>query len=60
MLVDLHGGSIEAQSKEGDGSCFTIRLPIKPRSQIEELSPTQVTSASTEETPLVDCLAKDA
>ena len=60
MLVDLHGGSIEAQSKEGDGSCFTIRLPIKARSQIEELSPTQVTSASTEETPLVDCLAKDA
>jgi two-component system, OmpR family, sensor kinase len=28
MVVDLHGGRVEVQSKEGDGSRFTIRLPL--------------------------------
>ena len=26
-IVDLHGGCVEAVSVEGQGSCFTIRLP---------------------------------
>jgi signal transduction histidine kinase len=26
-VVDLHGGEIAVQSKEGDGACFTISLP---------------------------------
>lgn len=27
LLVDAHGGSISAESDEGKGTCFTIRLP---------------------------------
>jgi signal transduction histidine kinase/ActR/RegA family two-component response regulator len=30
-LVELHGGSVEAQSIIGQGSEFTVRLPIDPR-----------------------------
>jgi two-component system OmpR family sensor kinase len=29
MAVDLHSGQVRVQSKEGEGSRFTIRLPIK-------------------------------
>ena len=25
--VDLHHGSVDVQSREGEGSCFTVRLP---------------------------------
>ena len=27
-IIQLHGGSIEVDSKEGKGTCFTIRLPV--------------------------------
>ncbi|MFV2117111.1 SpoIIE family protein phosphatase [Streptomyces sp. Act-28] len=27
-LVDLHGGAISAESTEGRGTCFTVRLPL--------------------------------
>ena len=30
MVVDLHGGRIEVTSAEGEGSRFTVRLPLKP------------------------------
>jgi signal transduction histidine kinase len=36
MTVDLHGGSVEVKSKEGEGSRFTIRLPVKPASSLPE------------------------
>ncbi len=29
MVVDLHGGRVEVTSEEGEGSCFTVRLPFK-------------------------------
>jgi two-component system OmpR family sensor kinase len=30
MVVDMHGGAVTVDSKEGDGARFTIRLPLKP------------------------------
>ena len=30
MAVDAHCGSVEVTSREGVGSCFTIRLPRRP------------------------------
>jgi len=30
-FVDLLGGTIDAHSKVGEGSVFTVRLPIQPR-----------------------------
>jgi two-component system, OmpR family, sensor kinase len=39
IAVDLHGGSIEVKSKEGDGSRFGIRLPIKRPSWVNKWPP---------------------
>jgi two-component system OmpR family sensor kinase len=33
MVVDLHGGSVAVDSQEGQGSRFTLRLPLKPPPQ---------------------------
>src|ERR1700733_12286022 len=30
MVVDMHGGAVAVDSKEGDGARFTIRLPLNP------------------------------
>ncbi|MDO1450217.1 ATP-binding protein [Rhodocytophaga aerolata] len=38
-LVELHGGSIEVDSKSGQGTCFCVRLPLK--TAIEPLSSTR-------------------
>jgi two-component system OmpR family sensor kinase len=39
MAVELHGGSVEVKSKEGEGACFAIRLPLKPASSVQDWSP---------------------
>jgi two-component system, OmpR family, sensor kinase len=41
MAVDLHKGSIEVKSKEGDGSRFVIRLPLK-RASIAAWPPSEL------------------
>ena len=52
-LVELHGGTIEADSQEGMGSCFTVAIPTGsahlPAGRIEAaraLAPTAVSSAA--------------
>lgn len=33
--IDLHGGSIGLESREGYGTCFTVRLPKQPKREHE-------------------------
>ena len=30
-IIQDHGGTIDVQSSPGGGSCFTVRIPSKPR-----------------------------
>jgi len=49
MVVDLHGGTIAVESKEGEGTRITVRLPTKPPAQIEGIAPAEPASASSAE-----------
>lgn len=35
QLVELMGGELEVQSQEGEGSCFSFSLPLKPQDGIQ-------------------------
>jgi len=54
MVVDLHGGSIAVKSTEGEGTRFTVRLPIKPAPQTEAPAPADAASDSVEEAQLIE------
>jgi signal transduction histidine kinase len=53
MTVELHGGSVEASSKEGEGSHFTVRLPLRPASAARDW-PQSDASAITDAPPIVE------
>jgi two-component system, OmpR family, sensor kinase len=44
MVVDMHGGAVTVESKEGDGARFTIRLPRKPAAAAESTAITEAPS----------------
>jgi two-component system OmpR family sensor kinase len=48
MAVDMHSGRVEVESKEGEGSRFIVRLPIK-REATKESPPLVVDPAAMEE-----------
>jgi signal transduction histidine kinase len=49
MAVELHGGSVEVKSKEGEGARFTIRLPRMPAAAMKDWAP--IDSAAIDEAP---------
>ena len=53
MVVDLHGGRVVVNSEEGQGSCFTIHLPVKDASSIKAWPPVELEfkSAAAETAP---------
>ena len=53
MAVDLHGGSIEVKSREGEGSRFTIRLPIKRASAMTHWPPAGIEPAAPMDAPSI-------
>ena len=50
MAVELHHGRVEVESKEGEGSRFTIRLPRRPAASDDrigrQVNPIAMTEAS--------------
>jgi signal transduction histidine kinase len=47
MAVDMHGGQVGVESGEGEGSRFTVRLPIR-RGMVKESPPLAIVSAALE------------
>jgi two-component system, OmpR family, sensor kinase len=46
MVVDLHGGRVFVTSKEGEGTRFTIHLPLKNASSTKVWQPVELERAS--------------
>jgi two-component system OmpR family sensor kinase len=62
MAVELHGGRVEVESKEGDGARFTIRLPLRPAPGTNVWPPVraQAVVAAAEEGPPIVVPAESA
>ena len=62
MAVELHGGRVEVDSKEGDGARFTIRLPLRPAPGTNVWPPVraQAAVAAAEEGPPIVVPAESA
>ncbi len=50
MVVDLHGGRIAVDSKEGEGARFTVSLPLKAAAASKAWVPARLQSFETPET----------
>ena len=53
IAVDLHGGSIEVHSKEGGGTRFCVRLPIKRAAEQSARRPLAVEPSETVDAPSI-------
>jgi len=53
MAVDLHKGGIKVESREGSGSRFIVRLPVKRSSSIRDLRPIVVEPRVTIDAPSI-------
>jgi two-component system OmpR family sensor kinase len=62
MAVELHGGRVEVDSKEGDGARFTIRLPLRaaPGTNVWPPVRAQAAVAAAEEGPPIVVPAESA
>jgi signal transduction histidine kinase len=48
MVAEVHAGEIAVDSKEGEGSTFTVRLPLKRATRSEEAAPSVLPAAAEE------------
>jgi two-component system, OmpR family, sensor kinase len=46
VVVELHGGDIEVQSREDDGARLTVRLPVESRHEMEPHAAPEIAPAS--------------
>jgi signal transduction histidine kinase len=48
IVVEVHAGEIAVDSKEGEGSTFTVRLPLKLATRSEQAAPSVLPAAAEE------------